>query len=156
MLTEEVGGDDVFLPEADSHLVPVLPNKYFAKIEPHLRPSKDATVQQRYDLAVKLLIRDCSKPNIWAKANLSPQQRTGSFYLFFKTKQMEDFYKQFGHESIVFMDSGFRVNRSAFPITFISILDNFMKGRMVGVLISQFTDEQTYSISVYLSSNVEA
>ena len=29
MLTEEVGGADVFLPEADSHVVPVLPNKYF-------------------------------------------------------------------------------------------------------------------------------
>ena len=43
------------------------------------------------------------------------------------------------------MDSGFRVNRNAFPITFVSVLDNFMKGRMVGVMISQFTDERTYS-----------
>ena len=58
---------------------------------------------------------------------------------------MADIFKHFGHGSIIFMDSGFRVNRNAFPITFISVLDNFMKGRMVGVLISQFTDEYTYS-----------
>ena len=37
------------------------------------------------------------------------------------------------------------MNRNAFPITFVSVLDNFTKGRMVGVMISQFTDEQTYS-----------
>ena len=43
------------------------------------------------------------------------------------------------------MDSGFRVNRNSFPNTFISVLDNFMKGRMVGAMISQFTDVHTYS-----------
>ena len=58
---------------------------------------------------------------------------------------MVELYRHFGHKSVVFMDSGFRVNRNAFPITFVSVLDNFMKGRMVGVMISQFTDERTYS-----------
>ena len=57
---------------------------------------------------------------------------------------MVELYKNFGHKSIIFMDSGFRVNRNAFPITFISILDNFLKGRMVGVMISQYIDEYTY------------
>ena len=58
---------------------------------------------------------------------------------------MADLYRQFRHESVIFMDSGFRVNRNAFPITLISVLDNLMKGRMVAVMISQFTDERTYS-----------
>ena len=58
---------------------------------------------------------------------------------------MADFYRYFGHQSVIFMDSGFRVNRNAFPITFISVLDNFMRDRMVAVMISQFTDEHTYA-----------
>ena len=114
-------------------------------MEEHLRPSKDSTAQQRYDSAVKLLIRECARKNTRARDRIQPVQRTGSFFLFIQTKEMANFYKYFGHRSIIFMDSGFRVNRNAFPITFISVLDNFMKGRMVGVLISQFTDEHTYA-----------
>ena len=120
----------------------MLSNKYFENVESHLRPGKDATAQQKYDTAVKLLIRDCAKQNVRTRAN---RQRTGSFYLFVQTKEMAELFMRFGHDSILFMDSGFRVNRNAFPITFVSVLDNFMKGRIVGVVISQFTDEHTYS-----------
>ena len=89
---------------------------------------------------MKLLIRDAnSKKTKYSK--LSPGQNTGAFYLFIQTKGMADMYRHLGHESIFFIDSGYRVNRCAFPITFISVLDNFMRGRLVGVMISQFTDE---------------
>ena len=132
------------LNESDSY-VPVISDAYFANVDEHLRPRKDASAQQRYDIAVKLLIRECAQQNIRIRASVKPSTRTGAFYLFLQTKEMADLYRHFGHESVVFMDSGFRINRNAFPITFVSVVDNFMKGRMVGVMISQFTDEQTYT-----------
>ena len=125
--------------------MPVLPDEYFKDLQLHIRPRKDASAQQRYDTAVKVLIRDCTKQSVRARTSLTEIKRTGSFYLFLQTREMADLYRHFGHQSILFMDSGFRVNRNAFPITFISILDNFMKGRMVGVMVSQFTDEHTYT-----------
>ena len=145
LLSKENGPHDIMMEDVESQLLPVLPDDYFQNTEEHLRPKNDSTAQQRYDTAVKLLIRDCAKRNVRIRANIKTRQRTGAFYLFLQTKEMADLYRHFGHDSIVFMDSGFRVNRNAFPITFISILDNFMKGRMVGVLISQFIDEGTYS-----------
>ena len=125
--------------------IPDLPDDYFENIEQHLRPSEIASAQQRYDAAVKLLIRDCAQQSIRARAKITPSQQTGAFYLFLQSEGMADLYKHFGHDSILFMDSGYWVNRNAFPITFISVLDNFMKGRIVGVLISQFADTHTYS-----------
>jgi len=142
LVSKEVRDVD-FLTE--SHVVPVIPDEYFKDVEEHLRPRNDSTAQQRYDTAVKLLIRDCIKQRKRVKSSIKKGQRTGSFYLFLQTREMVEFYKIFGHNSIIFMDSGFRVNRNAFPITFISVLDNFMRGRMVAVMISQFTDEYTYS-----------
>ena len=132
------------LNESES-FVPVISDTYFANVDEHLRPRKDASAQQRYDIAVKLLIRECAMQNVRMRASVKPSTRTGAFYLFLQTKDMADMYRHFGHESVIFMDSGFRINRNAFPITFVSVLDNFMKGRMVGVMISQFTDERTYS-----------
>ena len=128
-----------------TQVLPELSDAYFEGIDEHLRPRTDATAQQRYDIAIKLLVRECATQNIRLKAKIRQGQRTGAFYLFLQTKEMEDLYRYFGHESIIFMDSGYRVNRNAFPITFVSVLDNFMKGRLVGVMISQFTDEQTYA-----------
>ena len=144
LLSDESQSAD-FMRSEDTNDIPVLPDQYFENVDAHLRPSSTATAQQRYDAAVKLLIRDCSKQHVRARAEIKPGQQTGAFYLFLQTKGMADFYKHFGHNSIIFMDSGFRVNRNAFPITFISVLDNFNKGRMVGVMISQFTDEHTYA-----------
>ena len=144
LVVDDIRISNSFSPDAEPQVVPVLPDEYFGNVEEHLRPSTDSSAQQRYDTAVKLLIRDCARKNIRAKASLKPGQRTGSFFLFIQTNEMATFYKHFGHKSIVFMDSGFRVNRNAFPITFISVLDNFMRGRMVGVMVSQFTDEHTY------------
>ena len=145
LLSKENGPHDIMMADVESQLLPVLPDDYFQNTEEHLRPRNDSTAQQRYDTEIKLRIRDCAKRNVRIRANIKTRQRSGAFYLFLQTKEMADLYRHFGHDSIVFMDSGFRVNRNAFPITFISVLDNFMKGRMVGVLISQFTDERTYS-----------
>ena len=146
LLTEEENGaGNLLVAEGTSQNVPVLPTEYFADVEEHLRPSKDSTSKQRYETAVKLLIRQCSQQYVRSKASIKPGQRTGAFYLFLQTKAMSDLYARFGDGAILFMDSGFRVNRNAFPITFISVVDNFMKGRMVGVLVSQFTDALTYS-----------
>ena len=109
-----------------------------------MKPKEKSSINDRYDVAVKLLILKSQKTKS-GSANVKPGQNTGAFYLFIQTKGMANFFKYFGHESIIFMDSGYRVNRNAFPITFISILDNFMKGRLVGVMISQFADEFTYA-----------
>ena len=145
LLAEQVGVTEMILPDTESPVLPVLSDDYFDNVAEHLRPKKDSTAQKRYDTAVKLLIRDCAKRNVRVKTKIETRQRTGAFYLFLQKKEMADLFRQFGHNSIVFMDSGFRVNRNAFPITFVSVLDNFMKGRMVAVMISQSTDEQTYS-----------
>ena len=91
-----------FISDSSKHL-PVLPDAYFEGLSVHLRPSSNATAQQRYDMAVKLLIRDCSKQNVKLRANIQPRQRTGAFYLFLQSKGMADFYKYFGHDSILFM-----------------------------------------------------
>ena len=141
----EKSGNDFLFSDDSMQNVPILPDDFFDKVEPHLRPKKNATAQQRYDMAVKLLVRDSARQTVRAKANIDVSQRTGAFYLFLQTKMMANLYANFGHDSILFMDSGYRVNRNAFPITFVSILDNFMKGRVVGVMISQFTDELTYA-----------
>ena len=120
LVSKEVRDVD-FLTE--SHIVPVIPDEYFKDVEEHLRPRNDSTSQQRYDTAVKLLIRDCIKQRKRVKSSIKKGQRTGSFYLFLQTREMVEFYKIFGHNSIIFMDSGFRVNRNAFSITFTSVLD---------------------------------
>ena len=122
---------------------PFLPDTYFEGVAEHLLPSKESSFHVRYDQTIKLLIRKCKNKHT-AHSKLKPGQRTGMFYLFVQMKIMADFFINFGHKSIIFMDSGYRVNRNAFPITFISVLDNFMRGRLVGVLISQFADEFTY------------
>ena len=161
LLNDENREADFIFSDENSQAVPVLPYEFFENVEEHLCPRKGASAQQRYDqyhIAVKVLIRNCSRQTVRARACIKPgqPQPTGAFYLFLQTKEMTDFYTLFGHESILFMDSGFRVNRNANPITFIIVLDNFTRGRMVGVLISQFTDEHTYSkcLSEFLRGNI--
>ena len=62
LLSDEIRRGDFLLTDGNnSQLVPVLPDEYFDRIEPHLRPQKDAKSHLRYDMAVKLLIRDCAK-----------------------------------------------------------------------------------------------
>ena len=126
LLSKDVVGNDIMRADAEPQLLPVLLDDYFDNTEEHLRPKKNSSAQQRYDTAVKLLISDCAKKNVRIKANLGTRQQTGAFYLFLQTQDMVDLYRHFGHDSIIFMDSGFRVNRNAFPITFVSVLDNFM------------------------------
>ena len=104
----------------DADGTPILPDSYFERVAEHLRPKENSTVKERYDLAVKLLIRDSQKKKS-RYIELKPGQKTGAFYLFIQTKGMANFFKYFGHNSIIFMDSGYRVNRNAFPITFISV-----------------------------------
>ena len=132
LVGDEKCENDFLISDDSAQEVPILPDDFFEKVETHLRPSKNATAQQRYDIAIKILVRECARQNVRARAGIEVGQRTGAFYLFLQTKEMAEMYAHFGHESILFMDSGFRVNRNAFPITFISILDNFMKGQMVG------------------------
>ena len=145
LLSKEGQDKETLLTDAVSQVLPVVPDAYFSTMDKRMPSINNTTIQQKYDTAVKLLIRECAKQNVRIRANIKTRERTGAFYLFLQTKEMEDLYRYFGHESILFMDSGFRVNRNAFPITFVSVLDNFMRGRMVGVMISQFTDERTYS-----------
>ena len=118
---DEKREDDFLIFDDSVKRVPILPDEYFEKVEQHLRPSKNATIQQRYDIAVKLLVRECSRQTVRAKAGIDVKQRTGAFYLFLQTKEMANVYANFGHESILFMNSGFCVNTDAFPITIISV-----------------------------------
>ena len=61
LLSEDYRPHESFLTESDTPTLPLLPDEYFANVPGHLRPGPNATAQQRYDIAVKLLIRDCAK-----------------------------------------------------------------------------------------------
>ena len=98
LLGDEIRSGDFVLPESYSRRLPVLPDDYFEGIEQQLRPGKDATTQQRYDTAVKLLIRDCAKQNVLTREKLTRVQRTGAFHLFLQTEEMADFYRRFRHK----------------------------------------------------------
>ena len=57
MLSKESEVNDIMLVDADTQVLPVLPDDYFSNTGEHLRPKTGSTAQQRYDTAVKLLIR---------------------------------------------------------------------------------------------------
>ena len=96
MLAKEVGVPDMMLSDADSQVLPVLADGYFDAVEKHLRPKKDSSAQQRYDAAVKLLIRECAKQNVRVKANIKTRKCPGAFYLFLQTEEMADLYNTLG------------------------------------------------------------
>ena len=71
--------------------VPVLPDEHFKSIDERLRPGTDTSAQQRYDIAVKMLIRDCAKQNVRKKANIKPDQPQGLFTFSSKPRRWQIF-----------------------------------------------------------------
>ena len=59
-MNDEFGGRGIGISDPEANALPVLPDAFFDDVKEHFHPRKDATAQQRYDTAVKLLIRSCS------------------------------------------------------------------------------------------------